>query len=165
MYSKYSNFSIPKNYSGSRFSTPSEPPMKTHRGEVGSATRHAHSPSFSPHVDDNPSPLDSEFDSEAYDGEQVCDEQEVPFEYDDSSGEECEICDEYEDFQEVENESDSSPQVTECGTRVHMPSLLEEIFSGFDKDQLLITGLILLLISDDANNKDIIFLLAILLFN
>ena len=150
MYSRYSGISIPKNYGGSRFSEMKEPEMKSHRGEIGGATRSAHSPSFqavtrqfeeethneADHIQQEAEPvLDSAFDSEdelnSEDVEKDCVKENAP----------------------DENVSSTSLSI-------------KELFSHIDKEELIIIGLILLLMSDSSQkNDDIVAILILLLFN
>lgn len=142
MYSKYSGFSIPQNYSGSRFSPASEPQTKTHRGEVGGATRHAHSPTF---VSQNAEP------EELYD-EQDFIAQENPL----------------NDIVEMltPNEPQEIFSEEDTASDVNNEPFIEKLFRSLDKDQLLILALIILLMTDgDEKNNDIVFLLAILLLS
>lgn len=148
MYSKYSGFSIPRNYGGSRFSTSSEPQTKTHRGEVGGATRHAHSPSFVSH---NEAPIESyEASGEEYEEELAL--QDEPSE---DTPEEMVLDVPSETFLEQDSPDDTIEV-----------SFIEKLFRSLDKDQLLILALIILLMTDgDVKNDDIVFLLAILLLS
>ena len=154
MYSKYSNFSIPQNYSGSRFSTTGEPQTKTHRGEIGGATRRAHSPSFAPVV-----AQDTVDEPIAEDASIAVQEDYIePFE--EPEIEEYRECDEYEECTEREESK-------ECFVKSAFDlSSLKRIFEGLEKDQLLILGLIILLITDsDKKNDDVVLLLALLLLS
>lgn len=145
MYSRYSNISIPKNYGGSRFSNSNEPPTKTHHGEIRGASRSAHSPSFA--SDKAPEPLEPELEQEL---EAV--EEEIL---------------EHESEPEPLSVSDAceSPKKSEEGFGFDFSSI-KSLLSKFDKDSLLILGLILLLMSDNSKaNDDIVALLALLLLN
>lgn len=158
MYSRYSGISIPKNYGGSRFQPEREPEVKAHRPPSLSASRVAHSPSFVPiesraNEDYNEnSVVEESFTSEdSISSEEIC--------------EECEVA-EAEPYDEVKIDDEIDAEVSNEApvfAKRRELSSLKSIISRFDKDTLLLLGLILLLMSDDKENDDIIALLALVL--
>ena len=149
MYSRYSDFSIPKNYSGSRFSSIDDTSTKLHRGEIGGASKSSHSPTFiAPRKDDE---IQSENDelSESFDENYTVDINES---VNDSTEVACEVSKPKDDKQDLKSAFDFSS--------------IKSLFSSVDKDELIILGLILLLISDaEQENEDVIALLVMLLLS
>lgn len=154
MYSRYSGISIPQNYSGSRFAPISEPSVKAHKPSLGGATKSAHSPSFVSSLYEesnneaikNSSELEEEIIEQEPKIEENSDEQEALTKEDDVSCDK-ELCDTPVDARE----------------RFDLTKI-KSVLAKFDKDALLILGLILLLMSDgDKNNDEIIAILALLL--
>lgn len=162
MYSRYSGISIPKNYGGSRFSNISEPETKAHRGELGGATRSAHSPSFSKiaSVFEPSKPEENPIENELSGYEDELEDNYTP-ELDESDIAE-------PDSEAKEQEHDES---AECGIKNERGfpfelSSIKDLFSHIDKEELIIIGLILLLMTDGSQkNDDIVVLLVLLLFN
>ncbi len=152
MYSRYSGISIPKNYGGSRFQPEREPEVKAHRPPSLSASRVAHSPSFVP-IESRANEDYDEGSAEnvALKSEEICEECEVA---------EAEAYDEVKIDDEIDAEVSNEAPV--FAKRRELSSL-KSIISRFDKDTLLLLGLILLLMSDDKENDDIIALLALVL--
>lgn len=157
MYSRYSGISIPKNYGGSRFQPEREPEVKAHRPPSLSASRVAHSPSFVP--------IESRV-NEGYEENSVVEES---FTSEDSISSE-KICEEgdiaedegYDEVGDDEADAEANEEVPALARGKELSSL-KSIISRFDKDTLLLLGLILLLMSDDKENDDIIALLALVL--
>ena len=151
MYSRYSNVSIPQNYSGSRFKVDDEPSVKTHRASIGGAVKSAHSPSFASSRVEN---AVLEDDKENAEGQ-----------IDELSDFENDILDE-----ELEVSDNNEGEISASSDEIepHKEGLdlskIKSILARFDKDAILILGLILLLMSDgDKKNDDVIALLALLL--
>ena len=157
MYSRNFGISVPKNYSGNRFSNQSEPSTKTHRADKPRASKRSHSPSFvtrsSPDVNATiMPPLEDE--NEVYEAEAEPIIQEDDF---------TKINE--ETIEQVEAEVNQSNIEEEKPKQALLDlSGIHSILSGIDKDELIILGLIFLFISDSAQkNTDIIALLALLL--
>ncbi|MBO5374792.1 MAG: hypothetical protein J6A54_05035 [Clostridia bacterium] len=168
MYSRYSNISIPENYSGNRFSI-SEPETKTHRGELRGASRTTHSPSFI----EATSKLQSEAQeienhNAIYDDTEcdVCDNDE-PKESTCVDCDECDKCKITEHHDETENKSEKPLCVDNIQKKSRFDfSSIKSLLSGLDTDTLVILGLIILLMSDsDKSNDDVVAILALLLLN
>lgn len=152
MYSRYSGISVPKNYGGSRFQPEREPEVKAHRPPSLSASRVAHSPSFVP-IESRANEDYDEGSAEnvSLKSEEIC--------------EECEVA-EAEPYDEVKIDDEIDAEVSNEApvfAKRRELSSLKSIISRFDKDTLLLLGLILLLMSDDKENDDIIALLALVL--
>ncbi len=155
MYSRYSGISIPKNYGGSRFQPDNEPAVKTHRANnIGGATKSAHSPSF---VSSVPFP-EPNIQQQMVEGNAEMTNNEEFFEEVDKESP-------IEPLEEVfESQEEVFDEVKTVSNESQDFSAIKDILSRFDKDALLILGLILLLMSDgDKKNDDIIVLLALLL--
>ena len=137
MYSRYSNISIPKNYGGSRFSDLDEPETKTHRASSPiSKPKSSHSPSF------------------------------VPMRVQDEAPVETPEIEEYEELTEDEATEPTILDTEPAKDENEHSSALKALLSGLERDELILLGLILLLISDSSkNNTDIIVMLALLLVN
>ena len=154
MYSRYSGISIPSNYGGNRFKLDPEPEVKAHRPSTLSASKVAHSPSFHP--------------TESVVSQH--DESNIFFENSEEATqdvyENAELDSNTDSF-EMSNEGDLDMLSSSSSNKVDKEqglSKIRAILSRFDKDSLIILGLILLLMSDsDKENDDIIALLALLL--
>ncbi len=144
MFSRYSNISIPKNYGGSRFADLSETETKTHRALTPLAPiKSSHSPSFVPIRE----PKEEEIADEVSDFENF-EDIEAP------------IVEQDEELQEAVGDEDKEDEKNEHS------SILKSILSNLERDELIILGLILLLISDSSQeNTDVIMMLALLLVN
>ncbi len=144
MFSRYSSISIPKNYGGSRFADLSETETKTHRALTPLAPiKSSHSPSFVPIIEQK----------EEKTAEEVSD---------------------FEDFEDIDVlEGEQDEELQEAGgdedkgdAKNEHSSILKSILSNLERDELIILGLILLLISDSSQeNTDVIMMLALLLVN
>ena len=135
MYSRYSGVSIPQNYGGSRFSHLAEVETKTHRPTT-TVTPIKASPVPIIEVDNEENEIDHELVKE----DEECFEQEFE-----------------EDEQGVISQEDK-------GEKARDDFSLASLISHLEKDDILLLGLILLLISDSSkDNYDIIMVLALLL--
>lgn len=135
MYSRYSGVSIPQNYGGSRFSHLAEVETKTHRPTT-TVTPIKASPVSIIEVDNEENEIDYELVKE----DEECFEQEFE-----------------EDEQGVISQEDK-------GEKAHDDFSLASLISLLEKDDILLLGLILLLISDSSkDNYDVIMVLALLL--
>ena len=135
MYSRYSGVSIPQNYGGSRFSHLAEVETKTHRPTT-TVTPIKASPVPIIEVDNEENEIDHELVKE----DEECFEQEFE-----------------EDEQGVISQEDK-------GEKAHNDIPLASLISRLEKDDILLLGLILLLISDSSkDNYDVIMMLALLL--
>jgi hypothetical protein len=135
MYSRYSGVSIPQNYGGSRFSHLAEVETKTHRPTT-TVTPIKASPVPIIEVDNEENEIDYELVKE----DEECFEQEFE-----------------EDEQGVISQEDK-------GEKARDDFSLASLISHLEKDDILLLGLILLLISDSSkDNYDIIMVLALLL--
>lgn len=135
MYSRYSGVSIPQNYGGSRFSHLAEVETKTHRPTT-TVTPIKASPV--PIIEDEDE--ENEIDYELVKEDEVCFEQEFE-----------------EDEQGIISQEDK-------GEKARDDFSLASLFSHLEKDDILLLGLILLLISDSSkDNYDVIMVLALLL--
>ena len=157
MYSRNFGISVPKNYSGNRFSNQSEPSTKTHRADKPRASKHSHSPSFvtrsSSNVDSSIiAPLEDENEVYEAEAEQIIQEENF---VDISEN----------TVEQVEAEGNQSNIEEEKPKQALLDlSGIHSFLSGIDRDELIILGLIFLFISDSAQkNTDIIALLALLL--
>lgn len=192
MYSRYSSIQIPKNYGGSRFAPSSEPSTKVHRGVSYGAAKNALSPSFAEAIsaerlDEKEAFSDTsaqilpfseviEDKAESQDFEEYSE----GFFEDDSFTEENEYGDgtynaEYgETYGDISAEpiyeestygdTASTEEISPVSTKEILS--LRSLFSHIDKDELIILGLILLLISDDCkDNNDIVTVLALILLS
>ena len=135
MYSRYSGVSIPQNYGGSRFSHLAEVETKTHRPTT----------TVTP-IKASPVPIievggeENEIDYELVKEDEECFEQEFE-----------------EDEQGVISQEDK-------GEKARDDFSLASLISHLEKDDILLLGLILLLISDSSkDNYDVIMVLALLL--
>ena len=168
MFSKYSGISIPKNYSGSRFSNPSETSMKTHSPKVNGAVKSGHSPTFA-----TPKPEETngiamgeqtfEVFSDDTAEEDIFDNQ--PNEVDDE--EFSPLSEKLDDVSIKEQGHDEHSEKKDSSFLNSFDfSSIKSFFSHFDKDGLIILGIILLLISDESQkNEDMIAILTLLLLN
>ena len=135
MYSRYSGVSIPQNYGGSRFSHLAEVETKTHRPTT-TVTPIKASPVPIIEVDNDENEIDYELVKE----DEECFEQEFE-----------------EDEQGVIFQEDK-------GEKARDDFSLASLISHLEKDDILLLGLILLLISDSSkDNYDVIMVLALLL--
>jgi hypothetical protein len=135
MYSRYSGVSIPQNYGGSRFSHLAEVETKTHRPTT-TVTPIKASPVPIIEVDNEENEIDYELVKE----DEECFEQEFE-----------------EDEQGVISQEDK-------GEKARDDFSLASLISHLEKDDILLLGLILLLISDSSkDNYDVIMVLALLL--
>ncbi len=135
MYSRYSGVSIPQNYGGSRFSHLAEVETKTHRPTT-TVTPIKASPVPIIEVDNEENEIDYELVKE----DEECFEQEFE-----------------EDEQDVFLQEDK-------GEKARDDFSLASLISHLEKDDILLLGLILLLISDSSkDNYDVIMVLALLL--
>ena len=135
MYSRYSGVSIPQNYGGSRFSHLADVETKTHRPTT-TVTPIKASPVPIIEVDNEENKIDYELVKE----DEECFEQEFE-----------------EDEQGVISQEDK-------GEKARDDFSLASLISHLEKDDILLLGLILLLISDSSkDNYDVIMVLALLL--
>lgn len=135
MYSRYSGVSIPQNYGGSRFSHLAEVETKTHRPTT-TVTPIKASPV--PIIEDEDEKIEADYQFEE--------------DIDESSEQAID-----EDEQDVFLQEDK-------GEKARDDFSLASLISRLEKDDILLLGLILLLISDSSNdNYDIIMVLALLL--
>lgn len=135
MYSRYSGVSIPQNYGGSRFSHLAEVETKTHRPTT-TVTPIKASPVPIIEVEDEENEIDYELVKE----DEECFEQEFE-----------------EDEQGVISQEDKGEKASDDFS-------LASLISHLEKDDILLLGLILLLISDSSkDNYDVIMVLALLL--
>ena len=135
MYSRYSGVSIPQNYGGSRFSHLAEVETKTHRPTT-TVTPIKASPV--PIIEDDDEKIEADYQFEE--------------DIDESSEQAID-----EDEQDVFLQEDK-------GEKARDDFSLASLISRLEKDDILLLGLILLLISDSSNdNYDIIMVLALLL--
>ena len=153
MYSRYSGISIPSNYGGSRFRQESEPEVKAHRPPTLTASKVARSPSFIPI--ESRERESSEPPIEEQSKETVIDSDEF---YDDTNEGAC------DDTESEANADECEKAISHYEKSDQGLSKIKAVISRFDKDALIILGLILLLMSDsEKENDDIIALLALLL--
>ncbi len=135
MYSRYSGVSIPQNYGGSRFSHLAEVETKTHRPTT-TVTPIKASPV--PIIEDEYEKIEAGYQFEE--------------DIDESSEQAID-----EDEQDVFLQEDK-------GEKARDDFSLASLFSHLEKDDILLLGLILLLISDSSkDNYDVIMVLALLL--
>jgi hypothetical protein len=135
MYSRYSGVSIPQNYGGSRFSHLAEVETKTHRPTT-TVTPIKASPV--PIIEDEDEKIEADYQFEE--------------DIDESSEQAID-----EDEQDVFLQEDK-------GEKARDDFSLASFISHLEKDDILLLGLILLLISDSSkDNYDIIMVLALLL--
>ena len=135
MYSRYSGVSIPQNYGGSRFSHLADLETKTHRPTT----------TVTP-IKASPVPIievggeENEIDYELLKEDEECFEQEFE-----------------EDEEGIISQEDK-------GEKARDDFSLASLISRLEKDDILLLGLILLLISDSSkDNYDVIMVLALLL--
>lgn len=152
MFTRYSGFSVPQNYSGNRFKrgATEEMNMKTHRPEdVGGAVKSSVSPIYSERAS---------ADEGAYNYDDI--------EFDESSNQK-DI-----DSSELSQNSESLVSVSDFEERKDNEKCLNnaknltlgDVFSHIKSDDLLLISLIIFLSSDKkVNNSDIILILALLL--
>jgi hypothetical protein len=135
MYSRYSGVSIPQNYGGSRFSHLADVETKTHRPTT-TVTPIKASPVPIIEVDNEENEIDYELVKE----DEECFKQEFE-----------------EDEQGVISQEDKGEKASDDFS-------LASLISRLEKDDILLLGLILLLISDSSkDNYDVIMVLALLL--
>ena len=135
MYSRYSGVSIPQNYGGSRFSHLAEVETKTHRPTT-TVTPIKASPV--PIIEDEDEKIEAEYQFE----EDIHESSEQAID---------------EDEQDVFLQEDK-------GEKARDDFSLASLISHLEKDDILLLGLILLLISDSSkDNYDVIMVLALLL--
>lgn len=135
MYSRYSGVSIPQNYGGSRFSHLAEIETKTHRPTT-TVTPIKASPV--PIIEDEDEKIEADYQFEE--------------DIDESSEQAID-----EDEQDVFLQEDK-------GEKARDDFSLASLISHLEKDDILLLGLILLLISDSSkDNYDVIMVLALLL--
>ena len=135
MYSRYSGVSIPQNYGGSRFSHLAEVETKTHRPTT-TVTPIKASPV--PIIEDDDEKIEADYQFEE--------------DIDESSEQAID-----EDEQDVFLQEDK-------GEKARDDFSLASLISHLEKDDILLLGLILLLISDSSkDNYDVIMVLALLL--
>jgi hypothetical protein len=135
MYSRYSGVSIPQNYGGSRFSHLAEVETKTHRPTT-TVTPIKASPV--PIIEDEDEKIEADYQFEE--------------DIDESSEQAID-----EDEQDVFLQEDK-------GEKARDDFSLASFISRLEKDDILLLGLILLLISDSSkDNYDVIMVLALLL--
>ena len=135
MYSRYSGVSIPQNYGGSRFSHLAEVETKTHRPTT----------TVTP-IKASPVPIIEDEDEENEIDYELVKEDEECFE------------------QEVEEEEQGVISQEDQGEKARDDFSLASLISRLEKEDSLLLGLILLLISDSSkDNYDVIMVLALLL--
>jgi hypothetical protein len=135
MYSRYSGVSIPQNYGGSRFSHLAEVETKTHRPTT----------TVTP-IKASPVPIIEDEDEKI--------EADYQFEEDIDESSEQAIDEDEQDVFLQENK----------GEKARDEFSLASLISRLEKDDILLLGLILLLISDSSkDNYDVIMVLALLL--
>lgn len=156
MFSKYFGMNIPPNYSGSRFSSIEKTETKLHRPDMQMAVKSSLSPSFSPSGAVNESFVYNDIDDET-----GLDVDEVFDDANDNFGEEnIENCSLDAKKEDCENETHERGKL---GFDIHS---LRSLFSGIEKDELIIIALIILLITDEGKeNDEIISVLTLLLLS
>ena len=162
MFTRYKGINIPENYSGNRFKAPIETETKTHKptqNSVYGGTKTSISPIFEnaikerSYVNDMSEtiqvPDDNYQNEEATYTQSTCEPQSIDFD---------EEFVENQDTKEPENEK--SPKNSVLGD---FASVFSQITSKIKQDDFIIIGVILLLLSEKGEDKDVILPLLLLL--
>ncbi|MBQ7788337.1 MAG: hypothetical protein IJ398_01635 [Clostridia bacterium] len=189
MFTRYKGIDIPKNYSGNRFRVPIETEMKTHSGEIISASRTSVSPSFNNGIS---SFQDNEVENEGKNIDFEATEQnsdygqEEPYSSDLKEGgyENPDKYSEPYDFEENnyddENRAQTNQEIDESPSPVcdisdnnekqgsnffkELSSVFNKLFSNSKSDDMLLLFIALLLANDkNENNSDAVILLLLVL--
>ncbi len=190
MFTRYKGIDIPKNYSGNRFRAPIETEMKTHSGEIISASRTSVSPSFNNGISSFQDKDEVENEGKNIDfeaTEQNSDyRQEAPYSSELKEGgyENTNKYSESYDFEENnyddENRAQTHQEIDESPSPVcdisdnnekqrgnffkELSSVFNKLFKNSKSDDMLLLFIVLLLANDkNENNSDAVILLLLVL--
>ena len=161
MFTRYKGISIPENYSGNRFKAPIETETKTHKptqGGVYGGTKTSISPIFESAIKERT--YNNDINETLYEPTDSYQSEEEAYA---TSINESQGLDFNEEFIENQDSSSESEDPKKNSILGDFASIFSQITSKIKQDDFIIIGVILLLLSEKGEDKDVILPLLLLL--